>query len=216
MTNKNFTIERKNKITRLPKRGHYDEKTIHSILDEVLSCTIAFTKDGIPFQIPTIFCRIGNSIFIHGSVGAGYMRVMEEKNTPVNICVHILDGLVLARSAFHQSANYRSVVIFSHAKVVKNRKKIINVLEELTNRIHPKRWSDVREINEKEFLVTRIYEFPIESVSAKIRTGPPIDEESDYSSKYWAGVIPFETKRGKVIPDPKLNPKIKTPKYLLG
>lgn len=210
----NFKIENKNKISRLAKRGFYDKKTVYEILDSTLNCTIAFHVDGITYQIPTLFCRIKNSIYIHGSVGAGYMLNFSKEKTNVNICVNILDGLVLARSAFHHSANYRSVIVFSKAKEVKSDKKIIDVLIKLTDRIHPKRWNDVRYPNKKELLSTKIIEFPILSASAKIRTGPPSDDESDYTSNYWAGVIPIETKRGKPIPDPKLNKKIKIPDYL--
>ena len=136
------------------------------------------------------------------------------KKIPVNISVHLLDALVLARSAFHHSANYRSVIIFSQPKPITNKKKILQILEVLTNRIHPNRWNDVRAISKKELLATKIIAFPIQSASAKIRTGPPIDDEEDYNSKYWAGIIPIETKREKPISDPKLNPKIKIPKYL--
>ena len=214
MSNQKFPIENKNKITRIAKRGHYDKKTIYSILDETLICTLAFVRDGIPFQIPTLFCRIGNTIYIHGSVGAGYMRFFDDEKIPVNISVHLLDALVLARSAFHHSANYRSVIIFSQPKPITNKKKILQILEVLTNRVHPNRWNDVRAISKKELLATKIIAFPIQSASAKIRTGPPIDDEEDYNSKYWAGIIPIETKRGKPISDPKLNPKIKIPKYL--
>ena len=214
MKNSNFTINKNNKITRLSKRGAYDKKTVYSILDATLNCTVAFVSDGIPFQIPTLFCRIKNTIYIHGSVGAGYMMKFVKEKSPVNVCVNILDGLVLARSAFHHSANYRSVIIFSNPKEVKSKKLILKVLIELTNRIHPERWNDVRPPSKKELLGTKIIAFPIYTASAKVRIGPPSDDEADYKSNFWAGVIPIETKRGKVIPDPKLDPKIKIPKYL--
>lgn len=210
----NFTQTEKTTITRLAKRASYDKETIYSILDEAFYCTIAYVKDGEPFQIPTGFCRIEDKIYIHGSVGSFYMREIINKKLQVCINVTLMDGIVLARSAFHHSVNYRSVVLFSNAELVTNEEELYNSMEVFTNKMCPGRWNEIRKPNEKEWKATMILSFKIEEVSAKIRTGMPNDDEEDYSLDVWAGVLPIKTIKEKVIPDDKLKEGIELPDYL--
>lgn len=201
-------------ITRLPKRGVYEKDTIHSILDEALFCTIAYINEGEAFQIPTGFCRIDDALYIHGSVGSSYMRLLAEKNLTVCLSVTLLDGLVLARSAFHHSVNYRSVILFSKAEKVSDTTELYNALAVFTNKMQPGRWQDIRRPNDSEWKATMVLKFKIEEASAKIRTGPPKDDPEDYNLDVWAGVVPLTTTRGKAVPDPDLKKGIKLPDYL--
>ena len=210
----NFPITDKTKITRLPKRGSYDKEVVYSILDEALVCTVAFNLKGQPFQIPTGFCRIENTLYIHGSVGSFYMRELAEGELPVSIGVTHLDGLVLARSAFHHSVNYRSVVIFGHAKKVEDQKELYNILEIFTNKMQPGRWDDVRKPNDKEWKATMVLAIEIEEASAKLRTGEPKDDEEDYDLDIWAGVVPLKLERKTPVADPVLKKGIDLPDYL--
>jgi nitroimidazol reductase NimA-like FMN-containing flavoprotein (pyridoxamine 5'-phosphate oxidase superfamily) len=209
-----FTVTEKTTITRLPKRGAYDKESIYNILDEALVCTLAFVRNGEPFQIPTGFCRVDDYVYIHGSVGSFYMRELAENKSSVCIAITHLDGLVLARSAFHHSMNYRSVVIFSHAEKVVDKNELYNVLELFTNKIQPGRWNDVRKPTEGEWKATMVLKFKIEEASAKIRTGEPKDDEEDYSLDVWAGVVPLQLERKTPIADPILKSSIELPHYL--
>jgi uncharacterized protein len=209
-----FPKTEKTEITRLPKRGVYDKDVIYSILDEALVCTLAYVNDGQPFQIPTGFCRSGDKLYLHGSVGSFYMRHLAEKKLPVCISVTLIDGLVLARSAFHHSVNYRSVVLFSNAERVTDDKEIYQALEVFTNKMQPGRWEDVRQPNSGEWKATMVLSFKIEEVSAKVREGGPKDDDEDYDLPIWAGVVPLETKRLKPISDPVLKEGIQIPAYL--
>lgn len=209
-----FAKTDKTEITRLPKRGVYDKDVIYSILDEALVCTVAYVNDGSPFQIPTGFCRMDDKLYLHGSVGSFYMRQLAEKNLPVCISVTLLDGLVLARSAFHHSVNYRSVVLFSKAERVTDDQEIYKALAVFTNKIQPGRWDDVRQPTSGEWKATMVLSFKIEEVSAKVRTGDPKDDEEDYDLPIWAGVVPLQTKRLTPINDSLLKPGIEVPSYL--
>lgn len=209
-----FAKTEKTEITRLPKRGVYDKDVIYSILDEALVCTVAYVNDGQPFQIPTGFCRIGDKLYLHGSVGSFYMRQLAEKKIPVCISVTLIDGLVLARSAFHHSVNYRSVVLFSNPERVTNDAELYKVLEVFTNKMQPGRWDDVRQPNSGEWKATMVLSFKIEEVSAKVRTGGPKDDDEDYDLNIWAGVVPLKTTRLDPIPDPVLKEGIAIPEYL--
>lgn len=201
-------------ITRLPKRGTYDKETVYAILDDALVCTVAFVLDGQPFQIPTGFCRIDDSLYIHGSVGSFYMRELAEKKLPVSIGVTHIDGLVLARSAFHHSVNYRSVVIFSNTELVTDKSELYHALEVFTNKIQPGRWDDIRQPNDSEWKKTIVLKFKIEEASAKIRTGGPNDDEEDYDLNIWAGVVPLKLERKPLVVDPKLKQGVQVPDYL--
>lgn len=201
------------KITRLPKRGDYSEETIFSILDEALFCTIAFAHEGKPFQIPSGFCRIGDQLYIHGSVGSQYMRWLTD-GREVCIVAMLVDGLVLARSAFHHSVNYRSVVLFSKARTVEDKDELYKSLEAFTEKMVPGRWNEIRQPNDSEWKKTMVLAFDIHEASAKVRTGPPKDDEEDYSLPIWAGVLPLEQKFGSPFQDPQLAPGIELPVHL--
>jgi nitroimidazol reductase NimA-like FMN-containing flavoprotein (pyridoxamine 5'-phosphate oxidase superfamily) len=209
-----FPITDKTEITRLPKRGVYDRETIYRVLDEALFCTLAYVRDGQPFQIPTGFCRMDDKLYIHGSVGSSYMRELASSNRAVCIGVTQIDGLVLARSAFHHSVNYRSVVLFSTPELVTDKDELYRALETFTNKMCPGRWSDIRKPSDVEWKQTMVLALRIEEASAKVRTGPPIDDEEDYALDIWAGVQPIKTTRGVAEADPALKPGVTVPKYL--
>jgi nitroimidazol reductase NimA-like FMN-containing flavoprotein (pyridoxamine 5'-phosphate oxidase superfamily) len=202
------------RITRLPKRGNYDQAIIHEILDEALYGTIAYVRDGQPFQIPSGFCRVGNKVYIHGSVGSAYMRFMADQKLPVSFSATLLDGIVLARSAFHHSMNYRSVVLFGIVEKVTDEQELYNVLEVFTNKMQPGRWADVRKPSPGEWKATMVLSIAISDASAKIRTGPPVDDEEDYTLSVWAGVVPLAVQRLTPLADPKLPAAISLPAYL--
>ncbi|MBK6902638.1 MAG: pyridoxamine 5'-phosphate oxidase family protein [Saprospirales bacterium] len=201
-------------ITRLPKRGAYDKETIYAILDEALYCTLAYSNEGQPFQIPTGFCRMGDKLYIHGSVGSFYLREISEKKLPVSIGVTLIDGIVLARSAFHHSVNYRSVVLFGKGEVVSDEDELYRALEVFTNKMCPGRWDDIRKPNKKEWKATLVLSFDLEEASAKIRTGGPKDDEEDYDLDIWAGVLPLKQEKQALIPDPALKEGVEVPDYL--
>ena len=209
-----FARTDKTTITRLPKRGVYDKDVVYSIVDEALFCTIAYVRDGTPFQIPTGHCRIEDKVYIHGSVGSFYMRELAEKKLPVCLSVTLMDGLVLARSAFHHSVNYRSAVIFSHAEKVTDENTLYKVLEVFTDKIQPGRWHDVRKPDAGEWKATMVLAFKIEEASAKIRTGEPKDDEADYALDIWAGVVPLAIERKTPVADPLLKTGVALPEYL--
>ncbi len=209
-----FPITDKTEITRLPKRGVYDKDVVYSILDEALVCTVAFAVDHQPFQIPTGFCRIGDKLYIHGSVGSHYMRELQTKKLPVCISATLIDGMVLARSAFHHSVNYRSVIIFGEPVVVTDQDELYKALEVFTEKMCPGRWADVRKPTAGEWKATMLLSFEIKEASAKVRTGPPKDDEEDYDLNVWAGVQPLQLQRLPVIPDPDLKAGVQLPPYL--
>ncbi|MDZ4714308.1 MAG: pyridoxamine 5'-phosphate oxidase family protein [Cytophagales bacterium] len=211
---KEFKKTDKTEITRLPKRGSYDKETIFAILDEALVCTVAWSLEGQPFQIPTGFVRLDDCIYIHGSVGSFYMRQLAEGKLPISVGVTLMDGVVLARSAFHQSVNYRSVVLFGMPQQVNDEAMLYKVLEAFTEKMCPGRWADVRKPTDGEWKATMVLSLRIEEVSAKIRTGPPKDDEADYGLDIWAGVQPMKIIREKVIADPDLKAGLPQPKYL--
>lgn len=209
-----FELTDKTKITRLSKRGVYDKETVYSILDEALFCTVAFVRNNQPFQIPTGFCRVEDKLYIHGSVGSFYMRELASAKLPVCVNVTLMDGLVLARSAMHHSVNYRSVVIFSEAALVEDPDEVHQALEEFTNKMQPGRWNDVRKPTPNEWKATMVLSFDIKEASAKVRTGPPGDDDEDYALDVWAGVVPLRIQRGTPIADSKLSENIPLPEYL--
>src|SRR6266850_5824778 len=209
-----FPITDKTGITRLAKRGSYDKETIYSILDEALFCTLAYAIDGQAFQIPTGFVRLGDAVYLHGSVGSHYLRELATKKIPVSIGATLIDGIVLARSAFHHSVNYRSVVIFSQGEVVTDGAVLYRVLGAFTEKMCPGRWADVRKPTTGEWKATMVLSFAIQEASAKVRTGGPKDDEEDYSLDIWAGVQPLEIQKKAVIPDPVLKAGVPVPAYL--
>ena len=203
----------KTKLSRAPKRGSYDVETIYKILDEGFVAHVGFTVDEQTFVIPTGYARAGNNLLIHSSAASRLMRALAWE---VKVCatVTLIDGLVLARSASHHSMNYRSVVIFGTAKVIKDEQEKLTALRAITEHIVPNRWSDVRPPTEKELKATMVLSLPIAEASAKIRTGNPIDDAEDYAMDVWAGVIPLKMAAGCPIADSVLNDKIEIPDYV--
>ena len=199
------------RVVREPQRAAYDRETVNRILDEAFVCHVGFVTDGQPYVIPTNYGRDGNVLYIHGSA-ASRMLCNLEQGIPVCITVTLLDGLVLARSVFNHSMNYRSVVILGTATLVDNPAEKVAALRALSEHILPHRWNDARQPNEKELKATSVLRIPIEEFSAKIRTGPPLDAEEDYSFPTWAGVIPLEMKSGAPIPDDRCRREL--PDYL--
>lgn len=192
----------RNRVKRIPKRGHYDRDTIYPILDAGFICHVGFVVDGQPFVIPTSYGREGDAIYLHGSSKSRMMNSLDE-GIPVCLTVTHVDGLVLARSAFHHSMNYRSAVVFGKAKEVEGEEKE-QALFIISENILRGRWDEVRGPTAKELKATSVLRLDIESASAKIRTGPPGDDEPDYALPIWAGVLPMTVAYGAPVADPLL------------
>ncbi len=190
----------RSQVRRLPERGAYDRETIHAILDAGLVCHVGFVSDGQPFVIPMNYGRDGDRLLLHGSVASRLMRGMEA-GWPVCLTVTLLDGLVLARSAFHHSMNFRSVVLFGRARPVADSAAKTAALRVISEHLVPGRWDEVRPPDARELAMTAVLEVPIEEASAKIRTGPPKDDPEDLSLPVWAGVLPLETIPGVPLQD---------------
>jgi uncharacterized protein len=210
---KPITQTEKTRLRRLPKRGNFDRDTINAILDEAFICHVGFVTDGQPYVIPTGFGRVGDQLYIHGSSASRMLRSLSE-GIDVCVTVTLIDGLVIARSAFHHSVNYRSVVILGKAELVTDLDEKNVALEAITNHFVPGRWPDVRWPNELELKATSVLRLPIEEASAKIRTGDPIDDEEDYAMNTWAGVLPLELKPGTPTDDARLNDALVPPDYV--
>jgi hypothetical protein len=209
----NFTKTRRNTVRRLPKRRSYDADTIYPIIDEAKICHVGFALEGQPFVIPTIHARHEDSIYLHGSKNSRMLEHIQAGN-PICITITLLDGLVLARSVFHSSMNYRSVVLFGCGKLVEGSEAKLRALEILTDHVVQGRWEDARRPTRKELNATTVIEMPIDSASAKVRTGPPGDDEEDYALPIWAGVLPLRQQALPLIPDPRLSDGIPVPDYL--
>ncbi len=200
------------RVVREAHRGVYDREAVYRILDEGLLCHVGFVADGQPFVIPTSYGREDANLYLHGSAASRMLRLMKEGIT-VCVTVTLLDGLVLARSIFNHSMNYRSVVILGRAALVEDGEEKLAALRVLSEHILPGRWDQVRPPNERELKQTSVLRLPIEEFSAKVRTGPPIDDEEDYSFPTWAGVVPLELKAGAPVDDPRLDPVREVPSY---
>ncbi|HWJ46639.1 MAG TPA: pyridoxamine 5'-phosphate oxidase family protein [Candidatus Udaeobacter sp.] len=200
------------RVVRESERGIYDREAAYHILDEGFICHVGFAVDGQPFVIPTSYGRKDANLYIHGSAASRMLRQMKE-GVAVCVTVTLLDGLVLARSVFNHSMNYRSVVILGKAILVDDPEEKLTALRVLSEHILPGRWDDARQPNERELKATSVLRVPIEEFSAKVRTGPPIDDAEDYAFPTWAGVVPLEMKVGEAIDDPSLNPKQEVPRY---
>jgi nitroimidazol reductase NimA-like FMN-containing flavoprotein (pyridoxamine 5'-phosphate oxidase superfamily) len=200
------------RVIREADRGVYDRATAYEILDEGFICHVGFTVDGQPFVIPTGYGRVGDNLYIHGSAASRMLRRIDQA-VPVCVTVTLLEGLVLARSIFNHSMNYRSVVVLGTAVAVTDPTEKLEALRLLSEHILPGRWSESRQPNEKEIKATLVMRLPIEEFSAKVRQGPPIDDEEDYAFPTWAGVIPLEMATGKPINDPRLDPATPVPPY---
>lgn len=200
-------------VRRLPKRAAYEREAVHAILDEGLVCHVGFAVDGQPYVIPTAYGRVGETFYIHGSAASRMLKTLSG-GVPVCVTVTLLDGLVLARSAFHHSMNYRSAVVLGMARLVEDEVEKARALEAIVEHIVPGRGADVRQPNAKELLATSVLALPIEEASAKIRTGPPIDDPEDMTLPVWAGVLPLRLTTQPLQPDPALAPAIDAPAYV--
>lgn len=200
------------RVVREADRAVYDRATVYRILDEGFLCHLGFVVDGQPFVIPTSYGRKHASLYVHGSAASRMLRQMKD-GVPVCVTVTLLDGLVLARSVFNHSMNYRSVVILGKATLVDDPEDKLAALRVLSEHILPGRWADSRQPNERELKATSVLRIPIEEFSAKVRVGPPIDDEEDYSFPTWAGVVPLEMKGGAPISDQRLDSEREVPSY---
>jgi nitroimidazol reductase NimA-like FMN-containing flavoprotein (pyridoxamine 5'-phosphate oxidase superfamily) len=201
-------------LKRLPERGSFDRATVYAILDEGFVCHVGFAVDGQPFVIPTAYTRVDDRLFIHGSAASRMQRSLSQ-GIGVCVTVTLVDGLVLARSAFHHSINYRSVVIFGVAAPVEAADEKMAALHAFTEHIIPKRWNDIREPNEQELKATTVLSLPITEVSAKVRTGPPKDDAIDYDLPVWAGVLPLQVVAGEPQADSEKARTYPIPDYVL-
>jgi uncharacterized protein len=200
------------RVVRESHRGIYDRETAYAILDEGFLCHVGFTVDGQPFVIPTLYGRKDDNLFIHGSAASRMLRNLKG-GIPVCLTVTLVDGLVLARSIFNHSMNYRSVVVLGKAMLVDEPIEKLEALQSVSEHIIPGRWVDVRPPNQSELKQTSVLKLPIEEFSSKVRTGPPIDDEEDYSFPTWAGVVPLEMRTGAPLDDPRLDPAHAAPNY---
>jgi len=199
-------------VRRLAKRGVYERELIHAILDQGFVCHVGFVVDGKPFVIPTIHVRVAERLYLHGSPASRMLNCLAQ-GIEACVTVTLIDGLVLARSAFHHSMNYRSAVIFGTATVVDDSGEKLRVLHSLTEHLIKGRWQDTRIPTPAELKGTMVVSLPIDEASAKVRTGPPLDDEEDYSLPFWAGVVPLAMTPSAPIHDPRLRPGIEPPSY---
>jgi uncharacterized protein len=207
-----YTPTPRTRLVREADRAVYDREAAYRILDEGFLCHVGFVADGQPFVIPTSYGRKDASLYIHGSAASRMLRQMKD-GVPVCVTVTLLDGLVLARSIFNHSMNYRSVVVLGKATLVEDAEEKIAALQLLSEHIIPGRWADVRQPNERELKATSVLRVPIEEFSAKVRKGPVVDDEEDYSFPTWAGIVPLEMVAGSPIDDARLLPGQAAPEY---
>lgn len=198
------------RVARIPERGAYDRETIYSILDSAFFCHVGFVAEGQPMVIPTLYGRRGDRLYIHGSAASRMLRGLKS-GLDCCVTVTLLDGLVLARSAFHHSANYRSVVVLGRATAVDEEAEKLAALETITENVVPGRWREVRPPSAQELKATQVLSLGLEEASAKIRRGPPKDEAEDYALPVWAGVVPTRLSFGEPEPDPALTPGMPVP-----
>jgi nitroimidazol reductase NimA-like FMN-containing flavoprotein (pyridoxamine 5'-phosphate oxidase superfamily) len=207
-----FAPTERTRVIREPHRGAYDRETIYKILDEGFVCHVGFAADGQPFVIPTLYARVGDAIYFHGSAAS---RMLRGAASGVAVCVTVTlaDGFVLARSVFNHSMNYRSVVALGRATLVDAATEKLEALRAFTEKILAGRWEDARQPNEKELKATSILKMPLTEVSAKIRSGPVEDDEEDYALPVWAGIVPLRLQAEAPIRDERCDPAIPTPAY---
>ena len=200
------------RLVREPQRAVYDRTAAYKILDEGFLCHAGFVVDGQPFVIPTSYGRVADNLYIHGSSASRMLRNLDQ-GIPVCVTVTLIDGLVLARSIFNHSMNYRSVVVLGTASAIRDPEEKLKALRQLSEHIIPGRWADSRQPNEKELKATMILRLPITEFSAKVREGDVVDDEEDYAFPTWAGLIPLTTVVGPPIDDSRLLPGQQPPEY---
>jgi uncharacterized protein len=204
----------RSQLRRLPKRGSHDLETIYAVLDAAFLAHVGFQTNGQPFVIPTLYGREEDKLYLHGSAASRMLRELAA-GIPSCVTVTLVDGLVLARSAFHHSMNYRSVVAFGSARTIEEPEKKTHALRIISEHLMPGRWNDVRGPTEKELKATTVLEFAIEEASSKIREGPPLDDEEDYKLTVWAGTLPLRLEVQTPVADPRLVEGIEMPEYIL-
>jgi nitroimidazol reductase NimA-like FMN-containing flavoprotein (pyridoxamine 5'-phosphate oxidase superfamily) len=207
-----FTPTERTKVRRLPDRGKYDAESVYGILDEAFICHVGFVVEGQPYVIPTGFARIDDTLYIHGSAASRMLRTLAD-GVQVCVTVTLVDGIVMARSGFHSSMNYRSVVILGRAMPVEGRDEKLTALAAFSEQVMPGRWKDLRETTDAELKGTLVLSLPLKEVSAKVRSGPPKDDEADYALPLWAGVVPLKLAAGTPIDDPRLPKGTEPPDY---
>lgn len=200
-------------VRRLSERGVYDREVVDAVLDEALICFVGLVHDGHPIVVPTIHARVGGTLYLHGSPASRMLRDMR-RGAEVCVSAAIIDGLVVARTPFHNSMNYRSVVLYGVPRLVEERGEKLRAFEAITEHVLPGRWRDTRPPNEKELKGTMIVAVALDEVSAKVRSGEPKDDPDDYTLPYWAGVIPVRTVFGTPVADDLLIPGVGVPPYL--
>jgi len=203
-----YTPSERTQVRRLPKRAVYDKAQVHAILDEGFVCHVGFAVEGQPYVIPTLYARVAERIYFHGSAASRMLRSAGD-GALVCLTVTLVDGFVMARSAFHHSMNYRSVVVLGSAGLVTEPAEKWEALHRFTNHIVPGRWEEVRQPSDQELKATSVLALDLDEVSAKVRTGPPADDEEDYALPVWAGVVPVEIRLGEPIPDSRLLPGVR-------
>ena len=208
-----FPVTERNRVKRVHQRGHYDRDTVYAILDEGLICHVGYVIDGQPYVIPTAFWRDGDHVYLHGSAASRTMRA-GQRGLEISLAVTLLDGLVLARSGFHHSLNYRSVIMYGTAVTVKEPEAKRAALDRFMERIAPGRVAECRPITDQELKATTVLYLPLDDVAAKVRTGPPVDDEPDYALPVWAGVVPIRQVTDTAIPDPRLPEGTPVPDYV--
>jgi nitroimidazol reductase NimA-like FMN-containing flavoprotein (pyridoxamine 5'-phosphate oxidase superfamily) len=207
-----FKPTERTKVRRLPDRGKYDSESVYGILDEAFICHVGFVVEGQPYVIPTGFARVNDTLYIHGSAASRMLRTLAD-GVQVCVTVTLVDGIVMARSGFHSSMNYRSVVILGRATQVEGRDEKLAALVAFSEQVMPGRWKDLRETTDAELKGTLVLTLPLKEVSAKVRTGSPKDDEVDYALPLWAGVVPLKLTAGNPINDPRLPQGIEPPGY---
>lgn len=206
---------RRTTVRRLPERGRYDRDTIHAILDEGLVCHVGFVDEGQPFVIPSAYARLGDRLVVHGSAASRMVRALAA-GVPACVSVTLLDGLVLARSGFHHSMNFRSVVVVGVATEITDDAEKRRALDAIVEHVVPGRAASVRGPSAGEMRATRVVSLPLDESSAKVRTGPPKDDEADYALGVWAGEIPLRLQPLEAVADPRLDPRIALPPEVRG
>jgi nitroimidazol reductase NimA-like FMN-containing flavoprotein (pyridoxamine 5'-phosphate oxidase superfamily) len=205
-----FTPTGRTRVVREPHRGLYDRDAIYKILDEAIICHVGFSLDGQPYAIPTLCARIGDSLYFHGSAASRMLRAASD-GVPVCVTVTLLDGLVLARSIFNQSVNYRSAMALGQAENIESPEEKLAALHAFAEKVLPGRWMEVRQPSDRELNATRILRLPLAEISGKVRTGPPQDDAPDYALPVWAGVIPLRLVADPPVPDDRCDPALPIP-----
>lgn len=213
MSDAAFTPTTRTQVRRMPKRGHYDRETVHAILDAGAIAHVGYVVDGQPYVTPTAYWRKGERIYWHGSSASRMLRTIDA-GSPVCVEVSHIDGFVLARSAFHHSVNYRSVMAFGTAHKLTDEAEIVEALRDFTERLYPGRWDALRPIQAQEIKATTVLAMDLTEAVAKVRTGMPIDDDEDYALPIWAGVLPVQTRVLAPLDDPKNLPGLSAPDYL--